>query len=342
MGAVTDAQWAVTPESAYGTPVTPTTANGRFYEVNAGDGIDYRPNRVQDEGMRPGAVGPRRARRSTPNFDYGASFNHLMLSRGFGMLINFMCGGTPTSTVVSGATYQVNHTLGGALKPFTGQLGVPRINADGSATVDPFTLTGCTIPSFGFSLDNADNLKLKYDIDARDMATATALATYGPPTGTLNPFTFAGAYLYGGAYTAPTTTALPIGATLLANVLNFNMDVSRNADVSRFPTGQAGKKSIPIPGIAAVTGTLGIEYTDTVYRDGYLADTNFTLVAKFEAGSLTTGLETVAIALANINLEGELPKPTGETTKMSCNYTALENDINPLLQIVQRTADTAL
>lgn len=342
MATVLDAQWGIAPQADYTTQLTPTTVNGRFYEVQPGDGIDYRPNTVQDAGLRPGMVGPRKARRVRPNGDYGASFNHTVLSRGFGMLINFLCGGSPASTLVGGTTYQVNHTLGGAFKPFTGQLGVPRIQADGSTIVDPFTLIGCVIPSFGFSMDNADYLKLKYDVDARDMVTATALATYGAPAGTQNMFTFAGATLYGGTYTAPTTTALPSGATALANITNFNVDVARNADVGDYRAGNAGKKNIPIPGLASATGTLGIVYSDQVYRDGYLADTDFTVVAKFEAGALSIGLETVSIALANVRLEGELPKPTGDTTKASCNFTALENDTNPLLQIVQRTADSAL
>ncbi|MBK7823552.1 MAG: hypothetical protein IPJ61_21435 [Tessaracoccus sp.] len=341
MASVLDAQLGIAPEIAYGTPVTPTTVNGRFHEVIAGDGFDFRPNRMQGSGLKPGQVGPRRSRRATPNGDYGASFNQEVLSRGFGMLVNFCTGGTPTNTALATGN-QVVHTLGGALKPFTSQLGVPRIQPDGSTIIDPFTYTGCVIPSFGFSMDNADILKMKFDIDARDLATATGLSTYGPPSGTLNFFTFAGATLYGGAYTAPTTLALGIGATPLANITNWSMDVTRNADVSRFLAGGGGKKAIPIPGQAGVTGTLGIEYSDTVYRDGYLADTDLTLVVRFEGAALGANKETFEFDIANFRLEGELPKPTGETTKASCNFTALENDTNPLLQIVQRTFDTAL
>lgn len=336
MASVLDAQFGIIDEVTYGTPLTPT----RFYEISSGDGFDYRPNRVQGNGMRVGAVGARKARRVTPNGDYGGSFNLDVLSKGFGLLINKMMGGTPSNTTITGG-YQVNHILGGALKPFTGQLGVPRIQTDGSTVIDPLTATGCTIPSFGFSMDNADILKLKFDIDARDLATATALATASYPAAS-NQFSFAGAFLYGGTYTAPTTTALGIGGTALANITSWNMDVTRNADVGRFLAGQGGKKSIPIPGQAAATGTLGIEYSDTVYRDGYLADTDLTLVVKFEAGALSSNKETIQFEVANFRLEGELPKPTGDTTKASCNWTALENDVNPLLQIVQRTADTAL
>ncbi len=336
MSSVLDAQFGIADETTYGTPVTVT----RFYEVNAGDGFDYRPNRVQDNGMRVGAVGPRKARRVTPNGDYGASMNHAVLSKGFGLLFHKMFGGTPTVNAITGG-YQMVFTLGGALKPFTGQLGVPRIGSDGSTTIDPFTAAGCVIPSFGFSMDAADILKVKYDIDAREMATATALATATYPSAP-NLFSFAGAYLYGGTYTAPTTTVLGAGATPLANITNWSMDVSRNADVSRYLAGQGGKKAIPIPGQAAATGTIGIEYSDTVYRDAFLADTDLTLVVRFEAGALGANKETADFYVPNFRLEGELPKPTGETTKASCNWTALENDTNPLLQAAYRTADSAL
>ncbi|MBK7823371.1 MAG: hypothetical protein IPJ61_20510 [Tessaracoccus sp.] len=337
MASVQDVQFMIGDETTFGTPVTVT----RSYEPKSGDGMEYRPNRKQGEGLRVGAVGPIRDRRVTPNFDYGGPFNLEPVSKSYGYMINKLCGGTATHTVVSGAVYQTVHTLGGPLKPFTMQHGIPRLSADGSAVVDPFTYTGCTVPTFGFSMDNADILQLRLDVDARDLSLATGLATPNRPTGA-NLFSFAGASLYGGTYAQATNTALATGATPLANITNWSMDVTRNADVSRFLAGNGGRKSIPVPGLAAVTGTIGIEYSDTVYRDAFLADTDLTLVVNFEAATLATGKETIQFAIANFRLDGELPKPTGEINKASCNYTALENGTNPLLQIMQRTLDTAI
>ena len=48
------------------------------------------------------------------------------------------------------------------------------------------------------------------------------------------------------------------------------------------------------------------------------------------------------IDIANFRLDGELPKPNAEVTTASCNFAALENDTNPLLQIIQRSLDTTL
>ena len=337
MPSVQDVQLMIVDETTYGTPVTVT----RSYEPKAGDGLDYRPNRKQGEGLRVGAIGPHRDRRVTPNYDYGGPFNFEPISKSYGYLINKLTGGTPTHTVVSGAVYQTVHTLGGVLKPFTLQHGIPRLQADGSAVVDPFTYTGCTVPSFGFSIDNADILQLRLDVDARDMSLVTALGTPSRPSGA-NLFSFAGAALYGGTYVAPGATTLATGATPLANITNWSMDCTRNADVSRFLADNAGRKSIPVPGLAGVTGTIGIEYSDVVYRDAFLADTDLTLVVNFEAATLATGKETMQFCIANFRLDGELPKPTGEINKASCNFTALENGTNPLLQIVQRTLDTAI
>ena len=337
MPSVLDAQFGLAAESTYGTAVTVS----RFYEIQAGDGFEYRPNRVQGSGLRPGRLGPRRDRRVTPNADAGGSVNLEVLSKGFGLLLNLAMGGTPSNTVVSGSTRQVVHTLGGPLKPFTGQLGVPRLNADGSTTVDPLTALGCVIPSFGLAMDATDLLKLKVDIDAREIKTDVALATASYPADA-SLFSFAGAALYSGTYTAPTTTALASGSAQLANVASLSVDVARNADVSRFLMGSAGKKSIPVPAQAEVTGTMEVEYDSVDFRDAHLADSDLTLVGTFTAGPLSTGLETLQIVLPCIRLEGELPKPSGETPKMSCNFTALEDGTNPLLMIVQRTADAAL
>lgn len=323
-------------ETTYGTPVVVN----RSYEPKSGDGMDYRPNRKQGEGLRVGAVGPTNDRRTTPNFDYGGAFNFEPVSKSYGWMINKLCGGTPTHQVVSGAVYQTVHTLGGALKSFTMQHGVPRVQDDGSAVVDPFTFTGCTVPAFGFSIDNADILQMRLDVDARDMSVATALGTPSRPSGA-NLFSFAGAALYGGTYTPPTATALASGTTPLAKVTSWGMDVTRNADVSRFFMGQGGRKDIPIPGLAGVTGSIGMEYA-TTYRDALLADSDLTLVATFEAETLAVGKATMQFCIANFRLDGELPKPTGEVNRVTMAYTALENRVNPLLQIVQRTLDTAI
>ena len=337
MPSVLDAQFGVAAEATYGTPV----AVSRFYEIASGDGFEYRPNRVQGGGLRVGRLGPRRDRRVTPNLDAGGSINLEVLSVGFGLLFNLAMGGTPTNTVVSGATRQVVHTLGGPLKPFTGQLGVPRLQADGSTVVDPLTAPGCVIPSFGLAMDTSDILKLKVDIDAREILTGTALATATYPAGG-SLFSFAGAALYSGTYTAPTATALASGSAQLANVASLSVDVARNADVGRFLFGAAGKKSIPVPAQAEVTGSMTVAYDSTAFRDAHLADSDMSLVANFTAGPLSSGLETVQVVVPCIRLEGELPKPSGETPKMTCNFTALEDGTNPLLMIVQRTADTAL
>ena len=337
MSTVLDAQFGIADETTYGTAVTPT----RFFEVQSGDGFEYRPNRVQGMGMRPGSIGPRSARRVTTSFDYGASMNAEVLSKGFGKLFEKFTGGTPTVTAVTGG-YQMVFTLGGALKPFTGQLGVPRIGSDGSTTIDPFTGKGCTVGQFGFSMSNADILKASYSLDVQDMTTATALATATYSSGA-HLFSFDGFSIYGGTYTAPTTTALATGGTPLANVTDFSIDVNRNVSGLEPKAGMGGKHGIPIPGLASVSGSVGIEYSDQVYRDAYLADTDLVLVGNFK-GALLSGstYEMVQICLANIRLEGELPKPTGEVTKASCGFTGMEDGTDPLLQIVYVTSDTAL
>ena len=334
MPSVLDAQMGIANEVTYNTPV----AVNRFYRPATGDGLDYRPNRVQGLNLRPGQVGHQGAMRVTPNGDYGGSFNLEVLSKGYGLLWEKLLGQS-VSTLVSGSTYQQNHTLGGPLKPFTLQHAIPQLLPAGDASLKAFTYAGCVAPSWGLAMDTNGILRLKADIDAKSLSSVTALATFAQPAAPLNLFSFAGAAVYSGSFTAPTANALAIGATQVASVTSWSLDVTRNADVADW---RMGGKSIPSPGIAAVTGALGLMYDADTFVDAFRADTPFALVLNFEAGALGVGKETVQVVLPEIRMGGSLPKTPNAKPVLSATYEALENGVNPLLMVCCRTADTAL
>lgn len=334
MPSVLDAQMGIASEATYNTPVTVT----RFYRPSNGDGLEFRPNRVQGLNLRPGQVGHRGDMRVTPNGDHGGPFNLEVLSKGYGLLWEKLLGQS-VSTLVSGSTYQQNHTLGGPLKPFTLQHAVPQLQPAGDTQLKARTYSGCVAPSWGLQMDTNGILRLKMDVDAKSLSEGTALATFTEPSAPRNLFSFAGAAVYSGAFTAPTATALAVGATQVAAATSWSLDVNRNADVADW---RMGGKSIPIPGIAAVTGGLGLVYNADTFVSAFLADTPFSLVLNFEAGTLDVGKETVQVILPEIRLNGEMPKSTGAKPVMAATYEALENGTNPLLMVCCRTADTAL
>lgn len=341
MSSILDAQLMIGDQTDY---VTPATV-GRALEIDPGETMDYKPNRRQGEGIRVGSRVARAARRSTSSSEAGGDFSLDVLGKGLGQLLR-NCVGAGTSMLVSGTTYQQVFTLADAMNPFTLQKGVGRINTDASATIDPLTFIGCIVTGFELSLDTQDVLKLKPSIDAREVTTATALATASYANTGAGIFTFAGASIYSGLTTAPTATALAVPTgTPLANITDFSLAVDHQLDVGRWVADGTGKKRKPArTKSSAITGKLGIEYDSTTFRDAFLADTPMAIVARFTTPvALSTGVETLDIVLPEIRLDGELPKIAAEVTKMSCGFTALDNlTAAQPLWIVTRTSDTAL
>ena len=335
MATILDASLTFGPEATYGTPVVTSRALEHVSE-----GLDFKPGRVQGSGLRSGTRVARANRRVTPTYQGGGPIEIEALSKGLGLLWQWLMG-AGTSTLVSTGVYQQVFTLADALGAATFQKGVPRLNADGSATIDPITFAGCVATSFELS-GGKDLVKISADVDAQAVTTATAYAAPSYTTGA-NLFTFAGAALYTGALTAPTTTALASGATPLANVTEWSLKVDRSAKTDRYLFGNGGKKSKPVAGEPKLSGKLDVEYSDTIFRDAFLADTDMSLVVTYTAGSLTTGLETLQVVIPDIRLDGELPKTSGDLVKMSCNFTGFDNlTAAQPLWIVARTSDTAL
>lgn len=340
MSTVLDGQLCVGDETTYGTVAA---SFDRSYEI-ASESLDYRPNRRMGQGLRVGSKVYRSPRRTTPSRDGGGDFLLAeVLGKGMGKMWRNVLG-SATSALVSGTTYQQVATLADAMQAHSIQKGVPRTQADASSVVDPITFLGCVVPGFELSLDKSDALNLKVDVDAREVSTSQALATptlIGANTGV---YTFADATLYGSLTTAPTATALAVGATPLANVTGFGLTVNHNLNVERYFAGTGGRKGKPVAGRRDLTGKLDIVYNDQVFRDAFLSDSALALVATFTTPvALSTGFETLQIVLPEIRLNGELPKVTGEEPAMSCTFDSLDNlTAAQPIWIVSRTSDTAL
>ena len=335
MSTVLDASVGFGLESIYGTGVTPT----RWLEYTD-QSMDYKPVRKQSTGLRVGTRVARADRRVSVTSEGVGDVSLEVLTKGLGMLWQVLMG-AGSSTLVAGTTYQQVFTLGDALQEFTLQAGVPRIAADGPATIDPLTFTGCVAPDFELT-GGVDILKLKASIDAQAVTTSTAYAAPSFTTGA-NLLSFAGASLYTGTLTAPTTIALASAATPLASVNSWSVKVDHKPFADRYLFGNAGKKSRPIPGFRSITGKLEVEYSDTVFRDAFLADTDMSLVVTYTGGALSEGFETLQVVIPDIRLDGQLPSGGGDLVKMSCGFTGLDGLVAAQpLWIVARTSDAAL
>lgn len=327
-------------ESTYATPVTP--ARGLEY---VSEQIKFMPNRVQGQGLFASSRFARSGRRVTTTKQAGGPLQFELLSKGQGLMWKYLMG-VSTHTLVSGSTYQQLHTLGTSsdvLTPFTLQKGLPRFDV---SAIDPYTFAGCVIPSWELTIDNAGIAMINADVDARSMATATALAapSYAASAGLLH-FGQVSAATLGGTVTAPTSTALGSGGTSVANLRSLSMKVDRKPTVDGFNFAAGGLKRQPVEGTPIGTGKMTIEYTDTVVRDAFIADTElaFSVTLTTET-ALSTGFEQFQLVLPAIKFDSDTPVTNGgQPILIDAEFTILDNRVAAApIYVVQRTSDTAL
>lgn len=179
-------QFGIKAESTYGTPV----AVDRFYEINS-ESLALDMGRVRSAGRRQSQK-THRTDRFMPYVRGGVGgFSLDVPTKGFGVLLNQITGGTASVGIVTDSNYTQTHTLGTMLgKMFTAQVNRPMVDA----TDQKFTYHGCKVLSAEFACDAESVLTCAVNIDAEDMDTSTALATCTYPTG-FHVFTWVGGAL---------------------------------------------------------------------------------------------------------------------------------------------------
>lgn len=334
MANLQDCSINIKAESVYKTAVTPD----RAFEFTD-ESLDWQPTIVQGQGLRVGSYMPRSGRRVVPTGQGGGDVTMEVLSKGFSYWWQ-ACVGTATVTNVSGATFQHNFVWNKQPSSLTVQKA--SIRADG--TVDPFTFKGCMVTQWVLTFNNAGLVTLQVSLDIGDYDTSTGFAslTY---VSSPNLFHFANWSLATGTFTAPTTIAMPSGATPLTGVRSLTITANRNPVDDRFNAIGTGRKDQPIGTQFDVTGSMEIEYTSTTQRDAYLAQTASSLVSTVTAGALSVGNETLCIALPAIETDGGgVPQANGTgLITQTINFTALDNlSATQGLYLSARTADTAV
>mgnify|MGYP003441199056 CR=1 FL=1 len=342
MATFSDIPFGLLKETTYGTPVTVS----RWFE-HTGETFDYNKNIVEPKALRVGSRMGMTTRRVITTSDAGGDVTIPCLSKGMGTMWE-QCMGSGTSTLVSGSTYQQLFTFADVMPSATYQIGIPRY--DGTTT--PFTYSGGMVDSFELEFANGEVAMLKVTVDARDVTTATALASPTMPAASANLFHFANGSLSTGTVTAPTTwsveepvtTALASSVTPLTNVRSGNIKVSHNLNTGGYNFGASGKKRKPSTGLREVTGSLTVEFDSATFTDAVLSETPMTLVLTFTGGALSEGTETLQVVLSEIKLDGKMPTSNGgDEITVDMSFTAGENGVAAQgMWIVTRTADVAL
>jgi hypothetical protein len=334
MASPQDSSIGVIQEVTYG--VSPGAVT-RWPEFLPDPDLNWVPKRYQGLGLRVGSRVARSGRRVTTSVQGSGGWEMEATSKGMGLFWLWALGAL-SSNLVSGSTYQQVGTLGDTPPSFCLQQGMVEA---ATGIVDATTYLGCMINQMDLTFANDDVVKAKYILDIQNISTAIAYAAPGYATAP-NLFQFANAVITTGALTEPTTIALGVGATAVADVMAGTLSINNNLS-SILPAGGGGLKSKPTVGLRAITGTLDIDYDSTLFRDAFLADTPMNLVLTWTGGALSTGLETLQVIVSEIKFDGDLPKSAGTNRALQAmKFTGLDNlTAAQPLWVVSRTADIA-
>jgi len=325
------------PESPFGTAAT----LDRWLPYLGNPSLDLKPNDQISEAMYPGAVEPSSALyRPTEAVDGAIEFEYL--AKLFGRVLKWALG-NGTSTVVSGSVYQQNFTLGDG--PFFDALTIQLARQLVDGTFDVHTYLGNTVKSIEFKMDKAGILTFSVDIDGRTMVTNIAKGS--PSVSYPNRFTFAGFSMATGTFTEPTTTALPSAATALDGVRSFSLKIENNVVDDDFRANNAGLKSQQAALRRQVTGQIEMDNTAQAQalRTTWRTNAGATaLVAKFEAGALTTGNESIVFGMPDVRIsDTPTPNADGQLPGVTINFRVLKAAaLAQPLWICCRTSDNAL
>lgn len=330
-----DSSIGLAQESAYGTFVTPT----RFLEFTS-ETLDLKKTAKQSPDLRVGRRVGLASRRVIPQYSVEGDLTVDLLSKTQGLLW-LAALGAGSSTLVSGTCYQQVFSFVDDMPAFTIQKGLPAVSSAGIASVQAWSVTGAQVNAFTFTQKAADIANLKVTWQAQKIVDTQP---YAAPAyaAAASVWSFEKAQIFSGTYVAPTATALASGATPLAQIRDFELDVKNNLS-DRYNIGKGGYRDRSTLGLRAITGKMTAEYYDNTLPEAVLNDTPLSLLLTYTGAAIGANTEILQICVPSVRCETELPKSNaGEIIQNQMAFTALDDLTNPPLQVVQRTSDTAI
>lgn len=341
MSIQSDASLGIKKETTYGSYAVP----GQFLEFTQ-ESLDYTPEFLTGEGLRPGVRVARAKRRSVGKHSAGGSVTVEAGTKGLGVLLEAALGVVTSTELTDAGVFQQVHTplLNDFPAAYTIQKGVPLLGGALQAT----SFLGAQCESIEFSASNSAIVTVATEWVARD---ADVTPAYAPPSYPvdLELYTFLhGTLVSGGTFVAPTATELAAGGDELANIREFSVKWGNSLDSEGYNLGGAGRRTRKAAvGMADASGSLTAEYTDNALRDAFMAQEPLSLILTFEHPS-TIGAASkpvLQIAIPCVMLDGELPKASGgDVNTTAPGFTILD----PLVPgqapfyVVYRTTDTAV
>ena len=272
MSSLTDDRWGIAKESTYGTAVTVT----RFYPWVEVSG-EWDNRRRTAEGLQGG--GGRRTVLGSRSFlpkGIGKVTTKVELdSKGLGVLFDIAFGVSVVTSVTGGAQMNFHTGLSTGYLP-SATIQVVKVMNPGTEYVE--TYAGCTVSKITIDQPTEAIPTAMVEWDALSVVTNVAAATPAfPANTTLFDSSQAAAFL-GGAYTAPTTTALATVATAFADFKSFKIEIDQNLDIERWILGGRNR---PIAGVPSFSFEGEAEFNAATLADYVLNGTRMPWAATY-------------------------------------------------------------
>jgi hypothetical protein len=338
-GAGLDAQLGVGVESTWGTGVTPTL----FLEFLS-ESMSMDPTFLDSAGIRAGqrykrvsrVIQSRKAVSGDFQIEYGTKRMGLLWKHALGSAIV-----TPTAIVAP--AYEQIHTPGDFRGlGLTVQVGRPEPQ---TATVKPFTYSGCKVSEWEFSVEDGSIPSLTLTLDGRDENTATALTAASYPAG-VGIFSFANAQLKLGGTAATATGKTTITGGVAASTIVTSMTVHGTTPMAteRYGLGNAGLKGQQIENdIPTITGSFAAEFNKAELYDAFANNTTQAVQMVLTGGAIGASVDTLEITLPACKMKSASPQVGGpDIVSMTTEFEAYYDEVNPPIQVRVISGDATL
>ncbi|MFB6626513.1 phage tail tube protein [Streptomyces sp. NPDC056374] len=313
IGSGLGSQLGLAAESTYGTFAAPT----KFVEFTK-ESMQLKKTTAQSAGIAAGRLLPLSSRRVVTQRQASGSIEMEVTTKAMGLLLQALMGTTVTPVQQAASTaYLQTHTLADTAGKFlTLQKGLPLT----TGTVTRKNFLGCKVTSGEFSCGAGEMLTASYEIDAKDVEETSVLAAASYPA--MAPFHFGQMSLKTGTFNSETARD---------GVRKVSVKIERPLDVERFYAGAQGLKAEPITNDQIkITGSIEMDYVDTVLDDLHTSDAATSLVWEFVGANIaSTYFETFRITLPAVRFDEGPPVVDGfGVLKPTMNFTGLFDGTN--------------
>lgn len=313
IGSGLGAQIGISAESVYGTYVAPA----KFIEFTK-ESLVLKKTTAQSAGIAAGRLLPLSSRRVVTQREATGSLEMEVTNKAMGVLLQALMGTsvTPVQQVATAAYLQTHLLADNVGKSLTIQKGVPLT----TGTVTDKTFIGCKILSAEFSCEVGGMLTASFEIDGKDCDEAQTLAVASYPT--MSPFHFGQMGIKTGTF----------GTEVARDgIRKVSVKIERPQATDRFYANSSALKKEPISSDQVkITGSLEMDYVDTVLDDLHTSDGAMSFVWEFIGPIIaSTYPETFRITLPAIRLDDAPPTVDGfGVIKPTINFTGLFDGTN--------------